>query len=554
MASRLDYLLEEAGKHRAARDTSGWSFQEAALLEACHPKQRAFVVDPGRRVAALVARGGGKTTAGRARFVRRMLRVPKAQCLYVATTRQQALELMWPQLKDLLERLSIEARFNETQLTCTLVRNGARLRLVGADDRGEIEKLRGQPFHEVGIDEAASFDARLLNNLVTRVIGPRLGDHGGVLWCIGTPGHLLVPASKELTFTFFDVTRPGSEKSRPWDERDRPEYADWSRWSQHRWTLQDGAPHVPAMARLWAEALVEKEANGWTDANPTWRREYKGEWAPDDTETVFRYRAYLDDGTPWNSWCDGRYHAGAMVPAHAPLAGPNPFGLPPEHQWRYVFGMDMGHSDPFALEVLAHSDTCKDVYHVYEFVRRGMYARTIAEHLIGPELDHDKPAGVMRWTGWPDGMVADLAGLGNALRDELAAVYGVAIDPAEKKNKFDAIELANGDLVDGRVKFMRGSKLEAEVMSLLWDIDDAGKLREDKAQDNHCSDAFIYGRRKALHLFSRAAPPPPPRPGTREAKDEWAARSEERAAKQYRRDQDDFADWFGDDNFEGLFR
>lgn len=489
----LRHALAGYRQSKRARDTTDWEEKERILLSSCHPKQLGFVTDPGRRVAALVARGGGKTTGGRARFVRKMGTTPKARCLYIATTRDQAEELMWGPLKDLCEALDIDAKFNETKLRCEFVKTGATLRLVGADNKREIEKLRGIPFYEVGIDESASYPTQLLDHLLFRVIGPRLGDHNGVLWLIGTPGHI-------LKGPFYDATRPGSEISRPYADRGKPEFADWNRWSFHRWTLEDGAKSVPAMRNLWREALLEKEANNWSDTHPVWLREYKGQWAADDTEHIFKYRPHTEEGEPLNQWDPPRDRRG-----FAEL--PSDFA-----DWRFVFGMDMGHSDPFALQVFAWSpsDPGKTLYHVWEFNQRGMYARTIAQMLIGEALDHDRLGGAMESTGWPDAMVADMAGLGGAQLDELKNVYGIGIKAAEKKNKHDAIELFNGDLLDGRIKILKGSVLEEQLMSLQWDEDDYGRLREHKGMRNDCTDAAIYARREAQHLLSAAAGPRSP--------------------------------------------
>jgi hypothetical protein len=494
VSRRLDALLGAQRQQVRARDTSAWAAKEKRLLASLHPRQRAFVLDPGRRVAALVARGGGKTTGGLSRLVRRMLRTPKARCLFIATTQKQAEELIWQQLKDLLEKLGIEASFNEVKLRCTLRRNGAQLRLVGADNKKSIEKLRGIPHHEVGIDEMASYPAQLLEHLIERIIAPRLGDYGGVLWMIGTPGHILAGPA-------YEVTRPGSEIARLWDERDKPEYEGWLRWSTHHWSLEDGAPHVPEMAKLWAEALLEKEANGWSDDNPVWLREYKGQWAADDTENVFRYRPHNEEGAEWNRW----------DPERDPRTG---FAKLPPGNWSYVLGMDMGHSDPFALQVFAFREGERGLCHVYEFERRGMFPRTIAEVLVGADWveritsgkDPGEPGGVMAATGWPDGMVADLAGLGGAILDELATTYGVRIAPAEKKHKHDAIELFNGDLVDGHIKILKGSRLEEQLLHLQWAVDEYGNLKENKSQRNDCTDAAIYARRLARHLFAEEAP------------------------------------------------
>jgi hypothetical protein len=486
-----------------ARDTSDWAEKAAAIMAGCHPRQRGFVEDEGRRVCALVPRGGGKTTAASARLIRRMLRTHRARCVYIATTRAQAEELLWLRLKDLVEKLSIEAVFNETKLRCTFKRNQATVRLVGADDKREIEKLRGQAFHEVMIDEAASYPASLLDNLTLRIIGPRLGDYDGVLSMIGTPGHT-------LSGPFYDATRPGSDIARAWSERDREDFAGWVKWSIHSWTLEDGAKYVPAIARVWAEAKVEKLRQGWSDEHPIWRREYLGQWAADDTERVYKYRPHTEDGAPLNQWNPER-----NVRGFAKL----PEGI---SNWQFVYGMDMGHSDPFALEIFAWSptDPAKMLYHVYEFERRGMYARTIAELLLGEGLDHEHPTGVMAETGWPDGIDADLAGLGDALIDELGNVYGIAIKAAEKKSKFDNIELFNGDLIDGRICILKGSALEAQLMDLQWQVDDFGRLKEDKGQRNDCCDAAIYARRRAQHLYAQEAPAPRPVFGPRVAAEE----------------------------------
>jgi hypothetical protein len=510
VSGRLGLVLGETKEKRRAKDTTDWATKAELVLAECHPKQRAFVLDPGRRVCALCARGSGKTTATRARFLRRMFSTHKARCLFIATTRSQAEEFMWAPLKDACEKLCIEATFNETKLKCTFKRNDAQLRLVGADDKREIDKLRGQPFHEVWIDEAASHTKYVLEHLIYRIIGPRLGDFGGMLGLVGTPSHV-------LTGPFYEATRPGSDKSRRWDDRNKPEFADFKGWSFHAWTMLDGAPHVPRIASLWREALIEKAENQWSDQNPIWRREYLGQWAADDTENVFKFRPHLDDGQAWNVWDPPRRPNGmAQLPTTFT-------------DWNYVYGIDLGHSDPFALVVWAYSptDTSKTIYQVYEFERRGMYARTIAELLIGEALDSDKPGGVIGATGWPNGMVADREGSGDAILAELANVYGIQIGPADQKNKFDSVELMNGDLVDGRMKILKGSQLAEQMMHLQWAVDDFGKLKFDKSQRNDLCDAAMYGRRQAAHLLAQEAPPPKPRFAQLNAPDEFDEQPED---------------------------
>lgn len=493
MLHRLSAILAETARRYRAKESDDWESKVQQLIADCHPKQRAFVLDPGRRVAALVARGGGKTTGARAKYVRTMLQTPGARCLYIALTGDQAEELMWAPLKTLCEKLDIAASFNETKRRCVFTRTGSTLRLVGADNKKEIEKLRGIPFHLVGVDESASYPTQLLEHLLFRIIGPRLGDFDGKLFLIGTPGHL-------LRGPFYDATRPGSEIHRKWEDRDDPELQGFKGWSFHSWTLRDGAQSVPAMQRLWAEALLEKETNQWTDDNPTWLREYLGHWAADDSEAVFKYRSHDDAGAPLNQWDPAKNHMGwAKLPSEF-------------NDYQYSYGMDMGHSDPFALQVFAYSpsDPKKRLWHCFEFSKAEHSApRLIAELLLGPDLDHEAPEGVFGNSDWPESIVADAAGMGGAILDELANVYGIKVKPAEKKNKFDAIELFNGDLVDERIFIMKGSKLEEQLQGLQWRVDDFGRLKEDQAMRNDCTDAAIYARREAQHLFSRTPEPAP---------------------------------------------
>jgi hypothetical protein len=461
----LPHAKAKLAARQAVSPNAAWAAEiKRAVLASCHPKQRAFVEDPSRRVAARVGRGGGKSTGWMARAIIKAT-AGKAKVLFIATTRQQAEDLIWAKLKDTLEKLRIEATFNETKLRCTIRKTDATIRLVGADDKREVDKLRGQTFDEVGIDEAASHGASLLDALIFRILGPRLGD-GAAIVLFGTPGH-------NLAGEFYEATRPNGPKNKPWSDREPLD--GWGGWSMHQWTLEDGGLVVPEMARLWREALVEKETNQWVDDHPIWMREYLGQWAADDTENVYKYKPHDAEGQPWNQWDPER-------------VGPMRFAkLPDRADWLYVLALDMGHGDPFACNVFTFSpsDPGKGIYHVFGFERTGMYARTIAELLLGEQVNTERPGGVIGQMGWPIGAIADAD---EAFIAEMGNVYGVRLTKAERKMgyKFGAIELVNGDLIDGRIKILKGSSLEQQCQQLQWVANEYGELKENKAQPNHC--------------------------------------------------------------------
>ena len=437
------------------------------LVNDLNPVQREMVFDPARRITVICGRRVGKTYAVKARNVRRFLLQRKANCLYIALTRQSAEELMWGELKELDAELKLGARFNNTALRMTNPTNGSEITLSGADNRADIDKHRGQKYDEVWIDECKSFPGKLLAELVSQVIEPALMDRKGTLGMTGTPGAV-------LSGPFYDATRSGSTISRPFRERDDPKWLTekWA-WSLHRWRTQDNV----AQPHIWSEALKIKESNGYTDENPIWRREFLGEWTANDADRVYKYKEHDESGGDWNVWDPG------------PKTADNPFGLPDGHWWRYVYGIDLGAKDPFALNVLAYSDTHRDLLQVHEFAKRGMTVTGIGELLQG----------LIERTGYPDGIVADLAGNGGLVINELNERFGLSIEAAEKKNKPDSIELTNADFVDGRLKLLRGSETGEQAKALQWD--ETG-MKENKAQRNDLLDALIYARRKALHHYS----------------------------------------------------
>lgn len=481
---RAPWSAEKASRRVLTRDTSWAQPWIDKLLAACHPKQRAAALDPASQVTVLAPRGGTKTTGALVRLYRTMGLKRRARCRFIATTKDHAADIVWEKMKKTAEVAGIDATFTETGKVCTFDRNGSLLKLIGADDRKEVEKLRGIALDGVVIDETASHPPALLEQMIDRGFGPRLAERDG--WCmmIGTPGH-------QLSGIFYDATRPGGPAHRPYDDRDLPEWKDFAGWSSHWWSMEYAALHVPAARKLWEAALRKKKEKGWSDQHPLWLREYMGKWAADDTENVFRYRPHTEDGAPWNQWDPER-------------VGPYRFAKLPEGRddWQYAYVFDAGYRDPFAVNIFAFSpsDPTKAIYHAYGSEKADFYARLLAVLFLGEDLNTDKPEGLFGITGWPVGIVGDTD---EALLAELSNVYGIRATQAIRRRdyKVGAIELCNGDFVDGRLKILKGSLLESQLSQLQWATDEWGNLRENKAQANHSTDCLVHGRKLIAHLF-----------------------------------------------------
>lgn len=513
----------------------------ATLLAACHPFQRAAVEDTSRRISMLAGRGGGKTTAFRVRALRKISRRRRARVAYVATSRPEAERLNWEPMKELLSQLGEmdNFEFHESKMTCTCKRTGGTYQFFGADDKREINKLRGQPFDEFQPDEAASFDPKLLEEMLDRAVGPRLGERDGAIVLGGTPGHILYGL-------FYDVTRDGSDLHRPYALREDAAWAGWDGYSSHAWDLFDimaldnARELYPAMAKNYDEALRQKARKGWGDDNPIWLREYRRRWAADNTTTMYAYRAHNDDGTPFNQWDPlgwtvaqwAEYEALPFEEQAArciEMVRTCVAALPEEHDdWMYGYGQDLGSRDPYALNIRAFSptDPHRRTFHVGCFGRRKMYAKLIATLLIGEEAvaqalrgeTYRDVDGLFGVTGWPPAIVADLAGLGETLIDELLNVYGIKIKAAEKKGKFGAIEVVNGDFADGRAVILAGSPLEQQYATLQWKPDEYGQPKEDRAARNDHADSDTYIRTEIGAMFGGTPPPKPDEKPTADGK------------------------------------
>jgi hypothetical protein len=501
-----------SAKKAAARilaPDENWSMElRERVLADTHPAQYDAVTDPATRISMLVGRGGTKTTTMRVRGVLMITSTINADVRYIANSRSQAEELMWGPLKRLAEAYGIydEFDFLDGKLRATCKRTGGVYQLFGVEERRDADKMRGFPPNEVQLDEVGSMDPRLLEYLLEECIAPRIGERGGAIVIGSTP-------PSRLAGPFYDATRLGAVDAdgiplhRPYKDRERPEWKDWIRWSSHAWDLEsivglpDAAKRYPALVANWNEALINKRRKGWSDDHPIWLREWKGLWASDHTDRVFRYRPHVD-GQSWNQWdpFGDRKLEGIDALKAAVAALPKDVGM-----YHFVVAMDSGSRDPFACNAFAFApkDPRRRVIHVFAFERTGMYARTEAELLIGPDPEQHpgRPqGGIFGVIGWPDAVVFDADG---THLDELRNVYGIGAKKAERKAdyKFGAIELTNGDFVDGRIWILKGSPLEQQLELLQWKPDDYGMLREDKAQANHSTDTLIAGRLEIASLF-----------------------------------------------------
>lgn len=414
----------------------------------CHPAQLAFVRSGAKRRVACCSRRAGKTLGVAIALLEGALLPPYVPQLYVTLTRSNSKEILWPDLLRLNDEHGLGGEANLTDLSLRWP-TGAAIQLRGANNEREIAKVRGKRFKRAIIDEAQSFPDRVIRPLIGDVLGPTLVDYDGELWLTGTPGAAPVGY-------FWDLT--GGEVG--------------PRWERHAWTLREN-PYLQALSGKPIDDILRdiREEHGWTLDDPTYRREYLGEWCRDENALVFR----------WGAQCEWD-------------------GVLPAGEWQYVIGVDLGHEDADAIVVLAWCRQRPEVYLVHEDVTAKQGVTELGQKVVDLHAKYR-----------PKALWVDTGGLGRKIAEELRRRWGLPCQAAEKTRKLEHVELLNDALRTGRFRAPAGSRFAEDAMLVQWDADSRarGVLRISDRYHSDVLDAALYAYR-ACRGYLYDEPPAPP--------------------------------------------
>ena len=245
----------------------------------------------------LCTRRAGKSFGIAKKLLKALVDTPGASALYLGLTGDSVMRIM---MKDILRVLDVKykmnARFNKIEKSMTLG-NGSVLYLVGADSKpDEMDKILGQKYKLVVIDEAASFKQDV-RKLVYEILLPAVSDYEGSIVLAGTP-------SQQINTLFHHVT-----------------IAKVPGWSRHEWSTFDN-PHMAAKWEKQIKILLEQNPNVIHTA--AFKRMYKAEWVIDNAMKCY--------DMPESGFIDE---------------------LPPSKHYRYMLGVDFGWRDATAFIVLA---------------------------------------------------------------------------------------------------------------------------------------------------------------------------------------------------------
>lgn len=409
----------------------------ARIADSLFKEQKAFLNDKAKFKAALTSRRAGKTYSACSFLLDGALKDNNTISLFVGLTRPSVKNIVWPIFAELNRTHELKCDLLESSLTVSLP-NESKIVCLGADQKNFIERLRGPRYRRAVIDEAGYFKEHLAA-LVDDVLTPALMDLGGELALIGTPG--IKPSGY-----FHDLTEgktPG--------------------WSIHKWSLFNN-PFIPSPRDYVADLITRR---GWTRSNPTYLREWCGQWVLDLDALVYRFDPNVNV-----------YDR-----------------LPEDKELFCVIGVDLGYEpDKTAFSVLYYSPYVHTIWIDHVETHEKMIPSKIAERLK-QLIDHFDPTIV----------AADTGGLGKSIVEEMRKRYSISIKDAEKKAKFTAIALMNGDFIDRHL--LVKSSLH-ELMDQYQSLTKDENGLESPGQPNDLCDSTLYAYRecKAYAAAKKEAP------------------------------------------------
>lgn len=453
-SARRAVLLKEWLRRKAQKDVT------KALRDQLIEKQKDFIDSTARSKVACCSRRAGKTWM----LVRGILLMahsrPDSDIAIVTDTREHIKKLVWDEMLDIAEELSIPLRANHNDLILRFP-NKSRVWLAGIPTIKDAKKLKGFRFDLAVIDECQDVREEILAYTLDEVFAPALMDTKGQLWMTGTPG---------------------ARKHGRWFEASSGASPGWSLWS---WNQVDN-PRFPAWAHIaaagedwqkFARGYVQVEilGKGFSLDDPKVRREWFGEWIEDLSKAIFK----VPDG--------------AIV------------SLEEKWNWdaaRLVASIDLGFTEEAAFVVNALLDG--KIRQVYEHAQTRMSLSDIIEHAKSIYLKFPAPGCTPANVKTRIEMtVVDPSGGGANMNREIQQRFHLPSSATEKTNKRDYLILGNDAFGRGVVKVL--PKTAQQLRSLEWD--EERKKEHDSGQPQGLADAWLYSWRY-LSLFAEKTQKP----------------------------------------------
>ena len=285
-------------------------------------KQREFLEDPSRLIAACCGRRSGKSHGILLKLMLAGFQHDGSYPIYINMNRASAKGIIWPPARQLDRDLGLGLKF-DAQNGHIYLPNDSAIMVYGAGSRREMDKMRGLSPPAICLDEAQNMGQEMLY-LLTQVLLPATFDYKASIMVTGTP-------SNTRHNPFYKICN-GLQLDRNLGDLG---------WSVHHWTMHDN-PFIPDVEE---QLKLVRDSLKWNENTPAYLREYMGLWIFDTDRRVFNQ---TDD----------------MLVVRWPKELAD--------DWRFVLGVDLGTKDPCAFTVIAYSRAIGAAYVLESYRKPGL--------------------------------------------------------------------------------------------------------------------------------------------------------------------------------------
>lgn len=426
-----------------------------ATSKGLFAQQKAAYDSKAKRIVLKAGRRSGKTQTVLPIALRAAARFPGSIIPVLERTLAcNAAKAFWKNLQafDAKYKLGIEFRHTVKE---AIMPNGSRIQIFGVDTLELADKLRGEGFPVIIVDEAGTFRSHVLEYLISEAVRAGLMDYDGQLYLAGTP-------SQRRTGYWFERCHDPEYEQHHWTVLNNIEYGQMPYQKSLKWRQEALKELILSEGFLpradWDTA--DPEAVIAACDHPKFLREYMGLWVDHVEELMYEF------------------HPDRNVLDRLPATDA-------KHPWRYGLGIDLGYNDPTAFTVTATREDDPYIYVVESMERREMIPSTIAA-----QIDRYKMA-----YGYFNFIVGDTGGSGKLAVEEMNRKYGCGIIPAQKTAKLVYVDHLNGDLRTGKLKIIKSTNADLieDLFMLPWNEE---KTDAHEDADDHLPDSLLYNHRQ----------------------------------------------------------
>lgn len=343
---------------------------------------------------------------------------------------------------------------NELDMEIRL-KNGSVIGCAGLDDKERVDKVLGQEFSTIYINESQDVPHQSVTTLLTR-LSQR---------CWHTPADKTKDKIEIQTKFIADLNPTGV-----------------SHWTYKLWFLGVNPQN--------GEKLKNPERYGKIKVSPADNPNLSTEYIEDVLGSLV--------GNQRKRFLEGDYTSTDDLIVFQGQGIPKDSFVQAFTNWRIgkrvqiTAGLDLGYNDADAFIVLAFAENHKEVWLLYQHKKRKSTVTDLVRN-INVGLEYIRSTYGFNEEDIP--IYTDTGGGGKKVFSELESVYGLNVLPAYKRNKALSIDLLQDEVNHGNFIFEEGSEWDDECKQVCWTRDENAVIIREIDDDNYhpdMMDAIIY--------------------------------------------------------------